>query len=998
MKKLIFTATLLITSCLLPAQDLATLVDEGLKAMNEEKWEQALALNAQAIEKNGSDAKKALEKYGPQFGMIWFRKGICELQLKKFDDAMKSFETTYKDFPNTKEKGGNPFDKIALLKWGEAAMAAEQYQVAIDQWKKFLTERGPKDKYPEGLFYVNLAICHFKTNQIDKGNEFLETAIKNKVRFGATNTAIMSGVQVFVETALKQPSEQMLIDFIEKNRGAIMMEPFEMHKFSKIFMKFAGDAIKEQKLKSALLLYQFVPSTQVVIDDLNARIKALGSLPSIIDGASRLNRAQMEKEAADLKAELAGDKSAEMIKLMATAFIYENQGHVPAAYAAYQILERDYSKSEKREDNLFHLTRTAAILGKIDDVQKHGENLFRLFPNPKYKTDLSKLMLSSLFFNGNYDSCIQIASDLIRSEKILPNTPEHDLALFTLSGSYFYTGQFDLATPFIDQHIKTYPQSQFIMFTEFYQASNAYRLQSWKKAATLLDAFLDKYKNNPDKSFIPLALLDRANTHYAEDQLDETLQKIDRLVKEFGDTDSANQALNLKGNVHEAKGEINEAIAAYELALQKAEAKSKGDTAGEALYYLVALLCSDKPDEDAATRFPKAVAFADKYWEKYSTGSPYRAQLAVAQLPAMDAVGRTDEALKRLQGLISEMAKMSEAPGLEGAINSYTEAYLKKYSAEELKEHYNNFPGVDIQDKVARALLRIAVIGVFEGILSKAKEGEEDKVRNAKAMIQVLFQNLKSEFNVKELSNFILVKLGDYLRKNTSAPLEAIPYYNEALSRQDQSYRFAALLGRADVYGNSSQASDLSKAIEDFERILADSEEKAQREFALYRIIQVLMTKGDYEEVSKRSNQYLNRDAAAGPVLNFSKYAPEVGFMLAQSFEKRNMVDDAISMYVKVWSTHMGNVKISAPAIYAWMELSWKRNKPSTDPKVPGDRQGAYQGGYRYIELTGRFKDKLTPDERALWEKVEQLTATYVADPDVKSMEELKKEQEQNQR
>ncbi|MEY3396026.1 MAG: hypothetical protein RL346_2263 [Verrucomicrobiota bacterium] len=996
MKKLILTATLLLIPCLLPAQELATLVDDGLKAMNEEKWEQGLALNAQAIEKHGPDAKKALEKYGPQFGMIWFRKGVCELQLKKFDDAIKSFETTYKEFPNTKERDGNPFDKISLLKWGEAAMGAEQYQVAIDQWKKFLNERTTKDKFPQGLFYVNMAICHYKTGEIAKGNEFLETAIKNKATFGTTNSAIMSGFQVFVDVAIQQEGEQVLIDFIEKNLGSLVMEPFEMQRFSKIFMKFAGDAIKAEKFKSALLLYQFVPSTALAIDDLAARIKALGKLPSMNDGASRMNRAQMESDLSSLKAELAGNKSVEMIKLMATAYVYESQGYVPAAYAAYGILERDYSRSEKREDNLFHLVRTGAFLGKMSEVQKHGENFLKLYPDSKHKPEIMKLMLSSLFFNGDYETCIEIASDLIRNEKLAPNTPEHDLALFVLGGSYFYTGQYELATPFIEQHIKAYPKSQFIMHSEFYEASNAYRLQIWKKAAALLDAFLEKYKDSPDKSYIPLALLDRANTHYSQDELDETIGKIDRLVKDFADSDSTLQALNLKGNVHEAKGEIDSAIAAYQLSLEKAESRANGDVAGESLYYLAALLSGDKSDEDSSARFPKAVAYADKYWEKYATGSPYRAQLAVAQLPAMEAVGRGDEALKRLQGLISEMAKMSEAYGLEEAINSYTEAYLKKHSAEELKEHYYNFPGVEVQDKVARALLRIAVIGVFEGITAKSKE--EDEKRNAKAMIQVLFQNLKTEFNVKELSNFILVKLGDYLRMNTSAPLESLPYYNEALSRQDQSYRFAALLGRADVYGNSGQAADLAKAIEDFERILADSDDKVQREFALYRIIQVLMTKGDFDEVSKRANQYLNRDAKDGAVYGFTKFTPEVGYMLAQSFEKRGMTDDAISMYVKVWSTHMGNVKISAPAIHSWMELSWKRNRPSTDPNVPGDRQGAYQGGHRFLELTGRFKDKLTPDERELWVKVEQLTARYVADPDVKSMEELKREQEAKSR
>ena len=74
--------------------------------------------------------------------------------------------------------------------------------------------------------------------------------------------------------------------------------------------------------------------------------------------------------------------------------------------------------------------------------------------------------------------------------------------------------------------------------------------------------------------------------------------------------------------------------------------------------------------------------------------------------------------------------------------------------------------------------------------------------------------------------------------------------------------------------------------------------------------------------------------------------------------------------------------------------LSYRRNNPSADPKVPSDRQGAYEAGYNYIELTGRFKDKLTPEERVLWDKVQKLTEKYVADPAVKSMEQIQREKE----
>ena len=388
------------------------------------------------------------------------------------------------------------------------------------------------------------------------------------------------------------------------------------------------------------------------------------------------------------------------------------------------------------------------------------------------------------------------------------------------------------------------------------------------------------------------------------------------------------------------------------------------------------------------TRVKDAIPYADKYWEKYSSGSPYQAQVAVAQVPAFYAVDRGDEALGRLEEVISSMAKQPEAFGLEEAINSYTEVYLKDHTPQELKDHYYDFPGISSQDKAARALLRIAIIGVFEDAVANTDDAAEK--RSAEAGITVLFRQLKTDFALSDLSNYILVKLGDYLRKNTSAPREALAYYDEALSRTDKSYMFAALLGRADVYGNSTVDADLVKAQEDFERIMLDSDEKAQREDSLYRIIQILAKKGDWTKAAERANQYLNREE--GKSLGFSKYSPEVGYILAQSFEERGMTDDAIKMYLKVWSAHMGNITVSAPAMESWMKLSHKRNRTSGDSNVTSDRQGAYNGGFQYLKLTGRFKDKMSPEDLKLWERVEKLTEQYVSDPQVKSNAQLEAE------
>lgn len=996
MKKLILALAFMVTSVPLKAQDadLATLVNNALTAMNANDFAEALKLNTEAVTRFGGNPKMTIKQYGAQFGVIWYRKGVCELKLKQFSEAMKSFEACYKDYPNGGDVppgGGNIFNKMALLKWGEAAMGAENYEMAIERWKKFLEERDKtRDKYPRGSFHVNMSICHFRLDKLDEGIEHLEIAIQNKKTFPTYNAAIISGFQALITAAIEAKKEPLLLEFIEKYRGDLMVPPFEMQRFSKMFMKLAGDAISADMLKTALTLYQFVPSTQVAVNDLRIHLSSMGTVGRIPDGPSTLIKAQLDSELTALEAEQRSNKTIEMIKLAAIAYIHETNEHIHGAFGAYLQLENFHQKAEKREDNLYHLVRTSAMISEVSMTQKYGERFLTLFPESKYKPDVQKLMLSSLFFDGKYETCIEIAGDIIENKKAAEGTAEHDLALFVLGGSYFYTLQSDKAAPLLDEHVAKYPESTYIMSSEYFQAANLTRLQFWNRAGKLLDVFLDKYKDASDQSYTPLALYDRANAHYAEDEPEGALEKLERVISQYPDSPVLDQAYNLRGNVQQSQNTLDLAEQSYLKALEISEVRGNDAVASEALYYLVALLGKQEKSADPSPRLPDAIPFADKFWKEYSIGSPYRPQVAVAQVPALRNAGRGEEALKRLQEVISEMSALPEAVGLEEVINSYTEVYLDSHTPEELKEHYYNFEGVRTTDKAARALLRIAVIGVFEGVGKEAEE--ENKKRAAEAMIKVLFDELKRDFELKDLSNFILVRLGDNLRTNTATPREALAYYDEALSRKDTSYRFGALLGRADVYGKSSAEADLSKAIEDFERIFLDSDDKGQREFSLYRIIEILMKKEDYAEVSIRANQYLSREE--GKTLNYSKYAAEVGLMLAQSFEKRGMTDDAIGMYTKVWGAHMGYIKISAPAILTWMELSDKRNRASNDPKIPADRQGAYEGGYRYLDLTGRFKDKMTKEEVDLWTKVQKYVAKLEANPGVKSMEEIKKEKE----
>jgi len=968
--------------------DLGTLVTNSLTHMNAQEWAKSLQLLKVATTRYG---KNAATLFGSKFGVIWYRQGFCELKLAKYADAMKSFEKCYRDFPNkggqVEGGGGNPYHKRALLKWGEAAQGAEDWQQAVRLYKKFLEERDKaRDKFPRGAFYINMSICHFKLAKIPEGIEHLEIAIKNKEVFPTPDAGIVAGFQALVAAVVEKRNEQALLDFIDKNRADIIIEPFEMMPYSKVFMKLAADAVNAQMERSAMALYQMVPGTPVAMQDVKVRLAQLGTRRGVLDGGRTITLKDLEDSVGEIDKMVSSGKQMESTALAAMAFMHETKyGNARAAFAAYEQLELYYKKDKvKREGNLYNLVRTSSVIGEVFFTEEYGRIFLKTFPDSKHVPAVRRMMLTSLFYEGEYKKCIEVASSMI--ERLSVGSLEHDICLHVLGGSYYYEGQYIKAQPLLDQHVEKYEKSKFRQAALYFQASNLSRLQYFSKAAKLLDAFFEAFPDPAQNVFFPFALFDRANCHYAENEYERALEKLNSLESQFPTAEVMDMAYNLKGNVLQTEEQFDEAETYYKRALELSERRENRPVSSESLYYLVAMLGEKKHGKEDNPRIKEAVPYADKFWEIYPD-SPYKTQVAVSQLHAMDAVGRGDEALEKLRDVIGEMASDPNAVALEEAINSYTEAYLAKHSPKELKEHYQAFPKVRASDKRARALLHISVIGVFEEMVKKSK-GEDEK-RNAEAMIKVLFQELKQEFDPKDLSNYILVRLGDYLRTRTSAPRQALPYFDEALIRQhDQSYKFPALFGRADVLANGN-AEELTKAQADLKLVFEESSDRAEKERALYRIVQVEMNAEDYEAAEKSCRLYLDRDG-----LNFTQHSAQVGLVLADTFRGRGMINDALAMYAKVWSAHMGLISVSAPAMKSWMELSWDRNLPAAGESGKADRQGAYEGGWNYVDLTKRFYDKMNSDEQELWKEVEALVETYENFPGVKSMLQIKAEKE----
>ena len=251
-----------------------------------------------------------------------------------------------------------------------------------------------------------MAINHFKLKKIKDGNGHLETAIKGKTTFPTPNKGIMAAFNAMVEAVIEEKKEADLLDFISKNRSHIKLEPFEAHEFSPLFMKLAQDANSAEMIRSAFELYSLVPSTLAAIDDIKSRLLTLSTYERTIkDGSMIVKKSDLTADLEELEKFNVAGKVNEVYAYLNTAVLHESDGNVRGAFAVYEQMELYFPNAKimgkegkvipARENNLYNLVRTSALIGEVLITEQYGSIFLKDFPKSKYVNEVRRLMLTS---------------------------------------------------------------------------------------------------------------------------------------------------------------------------------------------------------------------------------------------------------------------------------------------------------------------------------------------------------------------------------------------------------------------------------------------------------------------------------------------------------------------------------------------------------------------------------------------------------------------------
>lgn len=868
--------------------------------MNAENWEEGLKLTDQIIKDHG---EFAYADYGAMFGGIYYNRGICLIRLRNYGEAAESFKTCHEGFPNKKPESQkkapdsiNPYEKTAVFQWALCKQLQEQYDEALKLYEKFLQLNPPKEELQAGPYFINLGICQANVGRLDDATASIKRVFDNQAAYRVKTEALLQGfVQLggaWVRLAESNPEVlKTAHEFMNKYLPQLKMRPYDMYRFNPLVIQLAQDAGTAKMFELAIRYYGLFAGTQDAIHDLLMRSVEYGGIT-----------AKLQEEIDRLQKEIDGGDPMDVNVLRGLGAAYDGLGNARASYIIHQFLEKQYETSKYRPDILFQCARTATLVDDIDGTMEYSEEFLEKYPDHELFNSVSNLLVGALFEDREYQQCVDQALKV--REKLDEGSAARDLMEFILGASYYYLLEYEKAQPILDAHVAQYPESQYLVNSRYFQASNLMKLDKYSEGAAKFDEYIAAYPASP---LLDIAIFERAMCEYIlqAESFDVALSLIDRLENEFPGSAILPNGLLLRGDIKKTLQELPAAEEAYLKAKTAADALGNGDVAGEALSRLVDTTV-------ALERFEEAAKHYDEFFAKYPD-STHKLNVGVIGLDALRKLGRTEEGLAKLEELIVQLSREANAEGIEKAVNGYVTVSEEELGADTTLDKLNNFPGMTADDKTLRAWLIISKIDLLKGQLDRMKEDDPEYARK-KATVDVAFNELKA-YDRSELSNYILIQLGRYI-VNTGNPFEAVPFFQE-IGRNEEFEDFA-LLELAKIKGRSKKPEDIEEARNAFKRIIEVFGTKELEEEALLGL-------GDLEVSAEEWNSAMDYFQKYQKNKSFKRARPKANFMIGRCYEGKGELTAAQKVYFNVFVLYKGYLEWSAQAYLRNANIEWNK-------------------------------------------------------------------------
>ena len=974
-------------------------MEKSLQLMRAEKWRAALDELEKLVK---TYAESGVKKFGPKYGTALYNKGLCELKIAQklrkqadkpeqakqwFQRAVDSFKQCYEI--HSTEKAENRYRAKSLMMMGNALQALGRFEEAIAAYQSFLLIRHEaKDWYDIGDFNINLAMCYWleKQPQPKLAKQYFEMALVQRGRNKASSRSVMLGLLTMLKAELgNEEGAQEVEKFLVKHEDDFKVSIVEAEEALPLLSNALIELANAGVVRGVEVLVHALPDLSVLDMDLKKWHKVLELIPDetvSVDGvlmdALRV-KGWMDHADGAKKAW----RNAEEYVLSARAIVAEKLKAYRLAVAAYELLLERFRASSHRADYLYNLSRLAVLMKDNKLAVRSGQEFLSEFPQHRYADALKSYVMVNLYVNNDYESCVAWGRATLPSLK--PDSKEMDGMLHLLGASLYYAGKFAEAEPYLKRHFEKFPKSLYRDAAEYLHASVYSKLGQWQKALKLLDGYLQSHQAGAGESgsiYIPFALYDKAFVLYSQGKLDQAEKVLVKFQGKYLKSRAKPQAQILLGNIYISKKQRRYAELAYSAAI--AAARNIGDerSLDEAQYLMIRLLGKRLWDGLTNKRILDALPYYDDFMkrnEKRAEKSPFYTQIITAALDALDKAGRKLDAMISLEKAVFLYNKHPNNAGTEVALKTFIVLLRREGLSDEeiIKQISSNEFLTD--SPYHKSLVQAAKLEVLE-----RRQRLKPTPQRAKQIEEIYF-DLDRNFKKDQMDNFLLLKLARFMESHPTQRSKAIAYYQAILKSGKRIKRYEAEAGMLRFLAQSENPKDVAKAVEKIQTVLrspyANYSAKAE---AHYQWLEILYRQHDWKKLTEETLKYLHYPQFAKTKVRRAE------MLLALSYDKRNMMEDAIGAYTAVWVNSLMNLNQSAPAMDRLVELLWKRNHPAKKGVQDGksDRQLAYESAYKYIRRTKqRFKDqhdKLTPEAIDAWHRLRQKVVDYGKDKSIR--------------
>ncbi len=851
------------------SMDLQELFEKAGEFMENSEWEKAIKPLDIIIKDYGDDA---LDDYGPMFGVMYYRKGFCLKNLRKFEEALEMYEICNTKFVNaadTPPAKRNPVFELSRLEMGIVKQAMGDYEGAITHYEAFAAAPAPAGTYDDAAFRIQAASCYAKAGKPERGKQLIDQLFQAATppKPDTLMRALLTLAEQWTSAADLAAEEREAHQFLDQYGGKFAVNAFDMQRFefNNRLVTLGRKATDNGQLTLAIRLMGMIASSSDVLEDLQGRAQRM--LPAVSEA--------LEKEIEKVKAQLASPEALDWIVQLSLAGAYERGGNAAAAFAIYQRCVQQLPTGPHREITLFGAMRSALVLGQMDYAQRLAIEFGKEFPKGQYLELVNTMQLESLFFSRQYAEALDLASRLRSS--LDEKSPERDLADFVVGAALFNLGRIEEAQPELTRHAENFPESRFREHVRYFAASCTQKLRDWKTGGELLDAFI---KDFPHSDFIAYAILDRATCHFQLGEYAKCLEVVDQLQKGHPDFPNLDSAVSMSGDCHLMLGDMQLAEEAY------LEARDLAAAAGAGHEMVLARVLVQLVRVSKTLEKPEAVV---QYYDEYMAGHKggfYDAEIIVSAIDALKGAGRGEQALESLEQVIIRLGSGDSGTGIEEAIGSYTEYFIEISGPEALLEKLLAFVprGVEVNNTL-RAWLIMARIDLLQN------DQYKDQFPKRAAQIQVAFEELR-QFDKKELATYILLQVGRNLALQNKPETNtlAVEWFDAVLERGGGEFYSLALMGKARILA-AEGGSAFDDAIDAFDKVIRDLKDKQEYvEEAMLAKARLYFNKQMWKEATQVLFE-MQANAA------FARNRPEVFAKLARAYEEQGKLKEALEAY-----------------------------------------------------------------------------------------------------